>query len=50
MGCYEREISQKALENTIYSVSVYDDGKIIGYGRLIGDSICYIYTRCNGIT
>ena len=42
-GCYEDEISKKALENTIYSVSVYDDKKIIGYGRLIGDSICYIY-------
>ena len=42
-GCYENEISKKALENTMYSVSVYDDEKIIGYGRLIGDSICFVY-------
>ena len=42
-GSYEYEISKKALENTIYSVSVYDDEEIIGYGRLIGDGICFIY-------
>lgn len=42
-GCYEYEISKKALENTMYSVSVYDDEKIIGYGRLIGDGICFVY-------
>ena len=42
-GCYENEITKKALENTMYSVSVYDDEKIIGYGRLIGDSICFVY-------
>lgn len=44
-GCYEYEVSKKALENTMYSVSVYDDEKIIGYGRLIGDSICYVYVH-----
>ena len=42
-GCHEDEISKKALENTTYSVSIYDNEKIIGYGRLIGDGICYIY-------
>lgn len=42
-GSYDRNISKKALDNTFYSVSVYDDDKIIGYGRLIGDTICYIY-------
>ena len=42
-GAYEEEVSKKALENTVYSVSVYDNDKIIGYGRLIGDGICYIY-------
>ena len=42
-GSYEEEISAKALNNTIYSVSVYDDEKIIGYGRIIGDSICFLY-------
>ena len=42
-GAYSKEISNKALDNTLYSVSVYDDDKIIGYGRLIGDTICFIY-------
>ena len=42
-GSYEPEISKKALSNTIYSVSVYDDEKIIGFGRLIGDGICFLY-------
>ena len=38
---YEKSVSEKALANTIYSVSVYDDDKIIGFGRLIGDGICF---------
>ena len=42
-GAYDEEISKKALNNTYYSVSIYDDNKIIGYGRLIGDSICFMY-------
>lgn len=42
-GCYDKKVSEKALANTIYSVSVYDDDKIIGYGRLIGDGICFLY-------
>ena len=42
-GAYEKEITKQALENTYYSVSVYDNDKIIGYGRLIGDTICFMY-------
>ena len=42
-GAHEDEVSQKALDNTYYSVSIYDDDKIIGYVRLIGDTICYMY-------
>ena len=42
-GSYDYEISQKALDNTMYSISVYDEEKIIGYGRLIGDGICFVY-------
>lgn len=42
-GSYDRNISKKALDNTFYSLSIYDDDKIIGYGRLIGDTICFIY-------
>lgn len=42
-GAYDKEISKKALNNTYYSVSIYDDNKIIGYGRLIGNCICFMY-------
>lgn len=42
-GAYDKEISKKALENTFYSISIYDDNKIIGYGRLIGDEVCFMY-------
>ena len=44
-GAYDNEITQKALDNTFYSVSIYDDDKIIGYGRLIGDTICFLYIQ-----
>ena len=44
-GAHSREISQIALDNTFYSVSIYEDDKIIGYGRLVGDSICYLYVQ-----
>lgn len=44
-GAYEENISKKALDNTFYSVSVYDEEKIIGYGRLIGDTICFMYIQ-----
>ena len=44
-GHYDEAISEIALKNTFYSVSVYDDDKIVGYGRLIGDQICFIYVQ-----
>ena len=44
-GAYSNEISQRALDNTFYSVSVYDKSEIIGYGRLIGDTICFLYVQ-----
>ncbi len=44
-GAYDDNITKRALDNTYYSVSVYDDDKIIGYGRLIGDTICFMYVH-----
>lgn len=44
-GSYDKSISKIALENTFYSVSIYDDTKIIGYGRIIGDNICFLYIQ-----
>lgn len=42
-GAYDNEISKKALNGNIYSVSIYDKEKIIGYGRIIGDGIVFLY-------
>ena len=39
-GSYDKAVAEKALKNTFYSVSVYDDNSIVGFGRLIGDEIC----------
>ena len=44
-GAYDEKITQKALDNTFYSVSAYDDNKIVGYGRIIGDTICFLYIQ-----
>ena len=44
-GAYDGKITQKALDNTFYSVSAYDDNKIVGYGRIIGDTICFLYIQ-----
>lgn len=44
-GKYDNEITKKALDNTFYSISVYDDNEIIGYGRIIGDTICFLYIQ-----
>ena len=44
-GAYDNDISKKALDNTFYSISVFDDSEIIGYGRLIGDTICFLYIQ-----
>ncbi len=44
-GAYSKEISQKALDNTFYSISVYQDDEIIGFGRLIGDTICFLHVQ-----
>lgn len=36
--------AQKALDNSLYLLSAYHDGELVGMGRLIGDGavICYI--------
>lgn len=44
-GVYNKEISKRALDNTFYSVSIYEDDNIIGYGRIIGDTICFMYIQ-----
>lgn len=36
---------EKALNNSLYSVCVYNGDKIIGYGRVIGDDGIYYYIQ-----
>ncbi|MBQ2872414.1 MAG: GNAT family N-acetyltransferase [Bacilli bacterium] len=44
-GSYDKEISSKALKNNIYSVSLYDNNQIVGYGRIIGDGYIFLYIQ-----
>ena len=44
-GCYDEEVSKKALDNSFYTISIYDNDKIIGFGRLVGDTICFLYVH-----
>lgn len=44
-GTRDAKIVEEALNNTLYSVSVYDDNKIIGYGRIIGDKTIFLYIQ-----
>ena len=41
----EKLIIEEALKNTLYSLYVYDDNKLIGYGRLIGDKTIFLYIQ-----
>lgn len=44
-GTREVKVVEEALKNTLYSVSIYDDNKIIGYGRIIGDKTIFLYIQ-----
>ena len=44
-GSYDESITEKSLANTFYSVSIYDDEKIIGSGRILGDELCFLYIQ-----
>ncbi|BCN30878.1 GNAT family N-acetyltransferase [Anaeromicropila herbilytica] len=43
MGNKDLKRSQIALENSLYTVSLYDKEKLIGFGRIVGDGgITYV--------
>lgn len=42
-GRWEEEAVEEALKNTLYSVSIYEDDIIVGYGRIIGDKAIFLY-------
>lgn len=39
------EIVEEALKNSIYTLCVYDDDNIIGFGRIIGDKTIFLYIQ-----
>jgi len=47
VGWGERDnlIVEEALKNTIYSYCAYDNNKLIGYGRIIGDKTLFLYIQ-----
>lgn len=44
-GIRDEKIIQQALENTLYSLCVYDEDRLIGYGRIIGDKTIFLYIQ-----
>ena len=44
-GTRENSIVEEALRNTLYSLCAYDEDKLIGYGRIIGDKTIFLYIQ-----
>ena len=44
-GTRNNNIVEEALNNTLYSLCVYDVDKLIGYGRIIGDKTIFLYIQ-----
>ena len=44
-GTRKNNIIDEALRNTLYSLCVYDDDKLIGYGRIMGDKTIFLYIQ-----
>ena len=42
-GRRENDIVEEALRHTLYSVCAYDEDKLIGYGRIIGDKTIFLH-------
>lgn len=44
-GISENSIVETALANSLYTVCAYDGEKIVGFGRLIGDGVMFLYVQ-----
>lgn len=44
-GKRKNEIVEEALKNTLYAICVYDEGRIIGSARIIGDKTIFLYIQ-----
>lgn len=42
-GRREKAVVEEALKHTLYSVCAYDEDKLIGYGRIIGDKTIFLH-------
>ena len=42
-GTWDKEIVEEALNNTLFSICAYDNEKIVGYGRIIGDKTIFLH-------
>lgn len=42
-GIRENIIVEEALRYTLYSICVYDENRLIGYGRIIGDKTIFLH-------
>ena len=42
-GKRENKIVAEALKNTLYSLCVYEEDNLIGYGRILGDKTIFLY-------
>lgn len=44
-GVNNKALVEKALSNSLYTVCAYDDSRIVGFGRLIGDEVMFLYIQ-----
>lgn len=44
-GVSESGIVEAALANSLYAVCAFDGEKIVGFGRLIGDGVMFLYVQ-----
>ena len=44
-GMLDDKVVEKALNNDLYSVCVTINGKLIGFGRIVGDGAIYFYVQ-----
>ncbi len=44
-GKRDEKIVKEALKNSIYCICAYDEGKLIGFGRIIGDRTIFLYLQ-----
>ena len=44
-GISKNETIEIALKNSLYSICAYDNDKMIGYGRIIGDKTMFLYIQ-----